>query len=83
MSEVSIVMMRNEPRSKLELVYNDNGWTKEGGKPEAAAYILRLWITRDGNAIVREIKMRPKEYLLLVEEWVTRQHLVKAANHGE
>jgi len=62
MAEQSVIMLRNEPCIKLELIYNDNGWLDKGGKAQDAAYILRLWILRDGSSTVREIRMRPEEF---------------------
>ena len=68
-----MILLRNEPCVKLELIYNDSGWKDETGKPEAAAYILRLWVLRDGLSTVREIRLRTEEYLLMVKDYEQRK----------
>ncbi len=73
MSEKHVTFLRNEPKSKVELLIVKDGWlplTANGEDLEMVqdAYVIRVWSLRapSGEARVNEIRLRASEMSVLM-----------------
>jgi hypothetical protein len=71
MAEKIIATIRNEPRSKVELLYDIEGWRPipgPGNSPYEPMFILRVWsMDAGGLTKAKEIRLHPEEFELLKE----------------
>lgn len=66
MIEQHVKFIRNDPKSKVELLFVKNGWTlsstEDSGDKIQDAFIIRSWHLRnDGNCKVNELKLKASE----------------------
>lgn len=66
MKEMHMKFIRNEARSKVEVIFIKDGWLSQESNENSAttedAYIIRVWGMKvDGQARVNEIKLRASE----------------------
>lgn len=68
MAERIVATLRNEPRVKLELLYDAEGWRDRVGLTTVLVpcYILRMWSMDDGGlGKAKQISLRPEEFEIL------------------
>lgn len=64
MAEQVIRNIKDEPRAKMDLVYDPEGWnTRKMGEKPSGMFIIRTWVM-DGlnNPTVRNVKMTVEEF---------------------
>ena len=67
-NERHVKFLRNEPRSKVELLFVKDGWTKFANSEDDQVqdcYILRVWTMKGTEANTHEIRLRKSEIELL------------------
>lgn len=71
--EESVALLRNQPRSKVELLLMREGWQVPGTNINQDKYILRIWKMKGldgdgaGTPSVHEIQLSAKEMVALVQ----------------
>ena len=64
--EQTIISLRDEPNSKLELLFDPRG-RLGNGEERGPVYILRLWTLTGGPGWVKEIRLSPHEFTALLK----------------
>lgn len=64
--EVFVVSLRNSPRSKIEILFVEDGWREVDGGDGDDIYIVRQWGTDESKAFVRDIRIRGAEMGILL-----------------